>query len=168
MGRGGGNYVSVTGGQGSQRMSERQTRNFTIGSERESRDVLLQRQQRQQQMRERVNDALNRSASTAADRRARQNAINQLSREQIESVAGRLNANQFTLLNRQQQKWYTDATQSSTGGSRSSGNPIQQKLQQGKSVTVRPGDDLSFLPKRLRDGIEWSFSRGEKEVILNP
>ena len=109
MGRGGGNYVSVTGGQGSQRMSERQARNFTIGSERESRDVLLQRQQRQQRMREQVNDALNRSASTATDRRARQNAINRLSREQIESVAGRLNANQFTLLNRRQQKWYTDA-----------------------------------------------------------
>ena len=61
-------------------------------------------------MREQVSDTLNRSATTTAERRARQNAINGLSREQIESVAGRLNANQFTLLSPQQQQWYTNAT----------------------------------------------------------
>ena len=110
MGRGEAQYVSVTGGQGSQEMTRKQSRAFTIGSNLESRDLLTQRHVRQQQMREQVNNTLNRSANTAADRRARRNAINQLSREQIESTAGRLNANQFTLLNREQQKWYTDAT----------------------------------------------------------
>lgn len=110
MGRGEGHYVNVTGGQGSQEMTRKQSRAFTIGSNLESRDLLTQRHVRQQQMREQVNNALNRSANTVADRQARRNAINQLSREQIESTAGRLNANQFTLLNREQQKWYTDAT----------------------------------------------------------
>lgn len=111
MGRGEGHHsVSVVGGQGSQRMTDNQARNFRVGSERQSRDVLEQRQIRQQQMREQVSDALNRSATTAADRRARRNAIDSLSREQIESTAGRLNMNQYTLLNKDQQKWYTDAT----------------------------------------------------------
>ena len=110
MGRGEGHYVSVTGGQGSQEMTRNQQRRFAVASDRESRDVLTQRGIRQQQMRAQVSDTLNRSANTAADRRARQNAINQLSREQIESTAGRLNANQFTLLNREQQDWYTNAT----------------------------------------------------------
>ena len=111
MGRGNGHHsVSVVGGQGSQRMTDNQARNFRVGSERQSRDVLEQRQIRQQQMREQVSDALNRSATTAADRRARRNAIDSLSREQIESTAGRLNMNQYTLLNKDQQKWYTDAT----------------------------------------------------------
>ena len=111
MGRGRKGYqVRVTGGQGSQEMTRSQARRFALASERESRDVLTQRGIRQQQMREQVSDTLNRSANTAADRRARRNAINQLSREQVESVAGRLNANQFTLLNREQQGWYTNAT----------------------------------------------------------
>ena len=110
MGRGNkGVNVSVEGGTGSQTLKGRQARNFRIGTEREASDVLTQRQIRQQQMREQVNDVLNRSVSTTADRKARQNAINKLSREQIESVAGRLNANQFTLLNRRQQNWYTNA-----------------------------------------------------------
>lgn len=119
MGRGEGHSVSVVGGQGSQGMTNKQARNFRIGSERQSRDVLEQRQIRQQQMREQVSDALNRSATTAADRRARRNAIDSLSREQIESTAGRLNMNQYTLLNKDQQKWYTDATNARNANSKS-------------------------------------------------
>ena len=111
MGRGEGHSVSVVGGQGSQGMTGKQARRFRVGSERQSRDVLEQRQIRQQQMREQVSDALNRSATTASDRRARRNAIDSLSREQIESTAGRLNMNQYTLLNKNQQKWYADATE---------------------------------------------------------
>ena len=112
MGRGPGhtNTIRVTGGQGNQEMTRNQARAFRLGAERQSRDILEQRQIRQQQMREQVSDTLNRSATTAAERRARRNAIDQLTQEQIESVAGRLNTSQFTLLNQQQQGWYTNAS----------------------------------------------------------
>ncbi len=110
MGRGEGHSVRVTGGQGEQDMKRRQAKAFRLGAERQSRDVMEQRQIRQQRMREQVSDTLSRPATNADQRRARQNAINRLSREQIESTAGRLNANQYTLLNQEQQRWYTEAT----------------------------------------------------------
>lgn len=120
MGRGNGHHsVSVVGGQGSQRMTDNQARNFRVGSERQSRDVLEQRQIRQQQMREQVSDALNHPATNASEMRARRKAINSLSREQIESTAGRLNMNQYVMLNNEQQKWYTDATNARNANSKS-------------------------------------------------
>ena len=36
----------------------------------------------------------------------------------------------------------------------------------GKWTPVHPGDDLSFLSEKEREGIEWSFSRGEDTVYL--
>ena len=58
-----------------------------------------------------VLSVLNQKATNATEMRARRKAIDSLSREQIENEAGRLNQNQFTLLNKNQQKWYSDATE---------------------------------------------------------
>lgn len=57
-----------------------------------------------------IPEPLTRAVTPGAESRARRADIDKLTQKDIESAAGMLNPNQFTLLNPEQQKWYTDAT----------------------------------------------------------
>ena len=94
--------------------------------QRQAERLVNQRNQRA------VTSALSQPATNADERRARRNAIDSLSREQIESTAGRLNANQYTLLNQEQQRWYTEATNARNNEEGSGFNPLQVRREENR------------------------------------
>ena len=98
------------GHNGSGKRMRKETDMFQNDERQQSRRQRQAERLANQRNRRAVTSALSQPATNADERRARRNAIDSLSREQIESVAGRLNANQYTLLNQEQQRWYTEAT----------------------------------------------------------
>ncbi|MBP5781958.1 MAG: hypothetical protein J6W04_00280 [Bacteroidales bacterium] len=118
-----------------------------------------------------VADALNRSATNADERRARRTAIDSLSRTQIEGAAGTLNANQFTLLNRQQQQWYTDATNArnanrqANSGSQQSNAPKRRTLNQLYAQAYRSGGTPDAVNRRFQ---RLAKENGYNNVVMTP
>ena len=156
-------------GSGGNRKMQPETKMFGNNESQQNRRARQQQRLRQQRMRGQVNEALNHPINTADERRARRNAINQLSREQIESVAGRLNANQFTLLNREQQDWYTNATNArnaNQGGSTAvSEAPRRRTLNQLYAQAYRSGGSQRAVEMRFQ---ELARQNGYENVVMTP
>ena len=124
--------------------------------QRQGKRLIAQRNRRA------VISALSQPATNANERRARRNAIDSLSREQIESTAGRLNANQYTLLNQEQQKWYTEATNARNANRQTNSQPQSTERNSKTYLTDKETSAVEKVTARintLRDQIKSNASK---------
>lgn len=140
---------------------------------RRSQDVMSQRRRAQEMAN--ADDATramagirisgNRGQGNRISRADFRNQVKSMNKAQIEGLAGQLTANEFTLMNRQQQQWYTDAMANRGGSASASSAPKRRTLNQLYAQAYRQGGTPDAVNRRFQ---QLAKEAGYENVIMTP